>query len=330
MKKWNMYLITVFLFAFSAILFAQKIKVEDIRNNPYSFIGNKVTVEGLVTQFVHDVGTTDYYLLKDDFGAIIKINTAEGAPVTNKKYSVVGIVYVEQPNGRPFISEKSRAMLEVPTAITPPDQQSHKTPETNLVQPTNDNLIIYILSGAVVVLIALYFILKSRKSKSASSDSYAPPAFTPAQPTPLSGPTVKLDMSDLQQQSGDDFKTIKIAASSPKTLKFIPGRLTIVSGEDTGKSFKIVGYPTPDGNVVTIGREEVKGDRAYSHIQLLQKTISRKQAEFIQRDGRLLVKNLSDTNLTQLDGVELKVNEKAELKTGSVMRIGELEVKYEV
>jgi len=134
----------------------------------------------------------------------------------------------------------------------------------------------------------------------------------------------------MQQQSSDDFKTIKIMASSPKTLKFIPGKLTIVSGEDTGKSFKIAGFPTSEGSIVSIGREEVKGDRAYSHIQLMQKTISRKQAEIVQKDGKLYVKNLSDTNFTQLDGIELKPNEKAELKAGAVLRLGELEVKYEV
>jgi len=315
--------LAMFLFGTFINLQAQVTTIESIRNNPYAYNGNKVTVEGLVTNFVHDAGTTDYYILKDDFGWTIKINTGEGTPETNKKYTVTGIVYIELPSGRPFISEKTRIIINGPTITEIPSTFWEK-----LLSFLKDNALILILIGVLVVLVSAYFLLRRKKSAVPVS-AYTPPSYSPSA-SDYSVPTAKLSPNDMQQQSSDDFKTIKIMASSPKTLKFIPGKLTIVSGEDTGKSFKIAGFPTSEGSIVSIGREEVKGDRAYSHIQLMQKTISRKQAEIVQKDGKLYVKNLSDTNFTQLDGIELKPNEKAELKAGAVLRLGELEVKYEV
>jgi len=62
--------------------------------------------------------------------------------------------------------------------------------------------------------------------------------------------------------------------------------------------------------------------------ELNQKTISRKQAEIISIEGKLYVKNISETNYTQVDGIELKPNEKVELKPNSTIRTGEIEFQY--
>lgn len=310
-------LLFLIVFMFSVNVNSQSTTVENIRKYPRSYHGDNVTVKGLVTIYRAGSGNTKYYILRDDYGATIKVNTAEGPPEINQMYTIEGIVYFDEATNTPFISEKSRTKQFIDD-----DKEDGKKDTTEIKPPlTTDNTLIYILIGGIAVLVALYFILKGRQS----APAYTPPASSDS----YSAPTIKLRPEDMQTQSSDDFKTIKITASSPKTLKFIPGKLTIVSGEDTGKSFKIAGYPTSEGSIVSIGREEVKGDRAYSHIQLMQKTISRKQAEIVQKEGKLYVKNMSDTNYTQLDGVELKVGEKAELKTGAVLRLGELEVKYE-
>jgi hypothetical protein len=320
MKAMSLFVLT--LLFLSSSIFSQSATVESITKSPGSYQGDNVTVKGLVTIYRTGSGNTRYYLLRGDYGAVIKVNTAEGSPEINKMYTVEGIVYVDVITGVPFISEKTR-VIETTSPPPPPPTFWEK-----LLSFLKDNVIILILIGVLVVLVAAYFLLRGKKSTEPVS-AYTPPSYTPSA-SDYSAPTVKLSPNDMQQQSNDDFKTIKISTSSPKTLKFIPGKLTIVSGEDTGKSFKIAGYPTSEGSIVSIGREEVKGERAYSHIQLMQKTISRKQAEIVQKDSKLYVKNLSDTNYTQLDSVELKINEKAELKAGAVLRLGELEVKYEV
>ncbi len=308
------------LFVLSAILaaFAQSTTIENIRDNPGAYAGNAVTVTGLVTQYVHGEGNTSYYLIKGDYGAIIKVNTAGSPPQINEKYTVEGIVYINPSSHIPFISERSRSLVgEQTTAPQPPVTNPAPPPP-----PEQNNTLLYVLLAVVVLLVAGFFLFRSRKPSQE-------PEFIERQSEPVaSAPAPHIDYRDMQSQSSDEFKTIRITNSSPKTLKFIPGKLTIVSGEDTGKSFMIAGYPTAEGSIVTIGREEVKGDRSYSHIQLMQKTISRKQAEIIQKDGKVSIRNLSETNYTQVDGVELKVGERAELKPGAVVRVGELELKY--
>jgi pSer/pThr/pTyr-binding forkhead associated (FHA) protein len=315
MKK---YFLFVFLFS-TFLAFAQSTKVdtttvEKIRSNPVSFNKHIVQVTGFVTQYIEGEGTSNYYLLKGEFGASIKVNASDSAPEINKKYVVNGILYIEAPSMVPFISEKSRLPIGETVVYVK---------ETTSIF---SEWIIYVIIGAIVVLVGLYFILKRKKSQLANvPESMQEPIIDEGLETTTQIPS---DVP-MEPMTTDDFKTIKITASSPKTLKFIPGKLTIVSGEDVGKSFKIAAFPTPEGSIISIGREEVKGDRSFSHIQLMQKTISRKQAEIIQKDGQLYIKNLSETNLTQVDGIELQPNVKTELKQGSIIRLGELEVKYE-
>jgi hypothetical protein len=126
----------------------------------------------------------------------------------------------------------------------------------------------------------------------------------------------------------NDFKTIRIPTNTPKTLQFIPGKLIIVAGEDKGKEFLISGYPTAKGNVVSIGREVVVGERMYSHIQLNDKTVSRRQAELIQKDEKLYLKNVSETNYTSLNNKELSPQEVRHVQKDAVIKMGDLEFQY--
>ena len=165
--------------------------------------------------------------------------------------------------------------------------------------------LLYIIIGSSVLLliIIIYLIILSVRSKSKQ--------ITPDTDT-------------------NDYKTLIIPRGDPKTMQFIPGKLEILTGEDTGKSFMLPGYPTPEGSIVTLGKKKLTGDRANSHIQIDQKylTVSRMQAELIYVNGKLFVRNLSTTNITQVDGRALDANEKVELKPGAVMKTGELEFKY--
>jgi hypothetical protein len=147
-------------------------------------------------------------------------------------------------------------------------------------------------------------------------------------------PTVKMPSAGSPSfppmDNTNDFKTIKITNNSPKTLKFIPGYLEITDGEDRGKRFKISGYPTTEGNIVSIGREEIKGERSYSHIQLLERTVSRKQAEIIERNQKLYIKNYSEINPTRINDEEIPVGEEKELNQRDRIRTGEVEFTYKV
>jgi hypothetical protein len=115
-------------------------------------------------------------------------------------------------------------------------------------------------------------------------------------------------------------------------MRLMPGKLVIVSeGPDKGKSFTMAGYPDPAGNIITIGREKATAGRDYSHIELLKyRTVSRKQAELIEKDGTIKIKNKGRVNPTQVNGITLEENQEKELKKGDRITMGELELEYEI
>jgi pSer/pThr/pTyr-binding forkhead associated (FHA) protein len=144
----------------------------------------------------------------------------------------------------------------------------------------------------------------------------------------LFGKSEKTEKPVKEEGDSGEFQSIKIAASTEMTLKFIPGQFIVLSGKDRGKAFRVSGFPTPEGHVITIGRDPVEGDRAYAHIQMDVPTVSRKHAEMVFKDNVLYLKNLSDTNPIQLNSEEIPVGEFVELKIDSELRIGEIKMKY--
>jgi len=144
----------------------------------------------------------------------------------------------------------------------------------------------------------------------------------------LFGKSEKTKKASEGEGDSEEFQTIKIAASTEMTLKFIPGQFIILTGKDRGKAFRVSGFPTPDGHLITIGRDPVEGDRAYAHIQMDVPTVSRKHAELVFKDKVLSIKNLSDTNPIQLNAEEIPVGQFVELNLDSEIRIGEIRMKY--
>lgn len=177
-------------------------------------------------------------------------------------------------------------------------------------------LTVVILASALLVL-SLILLLFARKRN------------VEASPIPVKH-NINVNSSDKNDPaiSKDNLKTMIIPSSAPRTMKFIPGEFEVISGDDKGKLIKIGGYPTPEGSIVTIGREEVTDHRDFAHIQLKERTISRRQAEIVLKDGKLYIKNLSETNYTKLDGKEIPPNTSSELNSGSVITFGEVEMKY--
>jgi pSer/pThr/pTyr-binding forkhead associated (FHA) protein len=181
----------------------------------------------------------------------------------------------------------------------------------------NNNLLIVIIGGSAILLLILIVVLLLKR-KSGDSNRKTTPEKRPTQTVvEKTDPTPK-----------ENLKTMIIPATSSRTMKFIPGGLEVMTGDDKGRIIRISGYPSDDGSTVTIGREPVIGPRDYAHIQFKERTISRKQAEIIFKDGKLYIKNLSETNFTCLDGRDIPVNTALELKSGSVITFGEIDLKY--
>lgn len=297
-------LISFFLLTliFVTISYAQtkqiKTTVEEITNNPGKYVQEKVEIVGIVTQYVKGTAekTAGYYLIKGEYGGILTVHCSiTRSPKVNARYNVTGFIFIDPATQTPFLSEQERNEIVVDSWF---------------------RWLTIISVLLLVILVFLFFCQARLKKQSLSPSKKIEPAI------------------EEKVESGvprDDLKTIRII-TPPKTMKFIPGELVIISGEDKGKAFKIAGYPTPEGNVVTIGREQVTGDRAFAHLQLSDslQTVSRKQAQIIYRNYKIYVKNLSQVNFTQVDGIELGANEEMELSPGSIIKMGSIELQYKL
>lgn len=286
--------------------------IETIVTNPGKFADSAVEISGTVTLYAAASPSTGHYLLKGSSGTAIRINTTEGSPELNRRYRVTGVVYLDPSTRVPFISEKSRAREDLPV----------QAPSPSIAVEEGEGMWVWVVPVLVVVFLGIVAAIVRRRKQP------APPDVPVAQPDPA--PPKEETPPPAPPEQGSDLKTVRITPPSAMTMRYVPGELVMLTGEDKGKSFKIAGYPTPEGSIVTIGREPVNDEKAYAHIQIEERfhTVSRKQAELIWKEKKLFVRNLSETNPTQVNGVEVKPGRLVQLKPGSVMRTGELEFEY--
>lgn len=144
-----------------------------------------------------------------------------------------------------------------------------------------------------------------------------PPMITPRD-TPSYGNGVSAD-----GVPGSIVEGHRIRFSTPMegTLQFLPGRLEISSGLDTGREIRFVRLPGPNGTEVTFGRNE---GPLYRHIQLRDQTVSREHARMTHVDGRWLLTNLSNTNPVAHNGRILSPGEHQALEDGDRLEMGEV------
>ena len=86
------------------------------------------------------------------------------------------------------------------------------------------------------------------------------------------------------------------------TLEFLPGRLEVVGGEDTGQEIHFARPVGEDEVTVTFGRSEGPPLR---HVQLLDPTVSRHHARMTYMGLRWHLSNMSTTNAVVLNGAPL-------------------------
>lgn len=286
------------------------VTVEKINSDPAGYELKYVKVVGTVLQYRETGTNTAYYDLEGDYGGLIRVNSIK-QPHNKQKYVVYGIVQLDANNRRtPFIVEKS----------------------AHPVSTSTQKLLFIVLGFCVLVIlgVSIYLITQNRQSGRKSQAAFRAGTKFPGGSPGFTGQYG-------QQGDGDPdqvrvaFQTIKVTTDAdPKTLKFIPGKLDIVRGADKGRSFRIAGYPTPEGDVVTVGRDKVTGERSYAHIQIDAqfRTVSRQHFKLVFQRPDLFVQNLSSTNPTKLNGVELSEGEIRKVQNGDIIGAGELEFQY--
>jgi len=323
--------------------------IGEINGNPGKYRGQSITVEGTIDRHVDSGADSDTknYIIKDESGKEIRAKTTQKPPSTGSRYTVQGVISISPFNRKPVLDEESRSKLT--------SAEKNQSSSGESLRKGFSTITVYLIFGLgfLVVIVLVYFAY--------ASQSDPKPPVAPAQdgtaddqeeeasdlsttelggdgeeadsgfPEP-SGERIKSESSSSEssEEDSDGPETLKFKAP-PKTMKFVPGRLVIAAGPDQGKEFRIAGRPTPEGNVVTIGRAEVEGERAFAHIQLgdTYRTVSRMQAEIIQQDQTILLKNTSETNPTIVNGDNLPAGETVELQDGDMIRMGELMLRYE-
>lgn len=319
MKIIKLFVLSLFCLLYADVYAQVQTTVYDINRNPGNFVNENVAVEGLVTQYVAGTSTTvAHYIIRDDMGAEIQVNTTLESPVTNEKYRITGVVYHE--NRRLFISEMNRVSL-APAIELPVAPQAEQ-----------DNTLLYIVVviGLLIVLILIYFLYTKTATTQSKGENFNLDQAAGQLPEQVNDDMMNQFMSD----SGEN--TIVIDKEY-MTMKALPGKLVILNGEQANKELSLFGAPTPEGQVITIGRDspdwkkQLKKGREHSHIRIKDstKTLSRLQAEMVLGNGEMRLRNLGEANPTVVDGVELSVGEIVALKSGSVIQAGNLKLRYD-
>jgi hypothetical protein len=118
-------------------------------------------------------------------------------------------------------------------------------------------------------------------------------------------------------------ETLRFALPDEGTLRFLPGRLEVVAGPDSGREIRFVA-PQGAGDAVEITFGRTEGP-AYRHVQLLARTVSRQHALMLLSDDHWSLKNLSATNPVVLNGRPLAPDELAPLLVdGDRIEMGEV------
>ncbi len=157
----------------------------------------------------------------------------------------------------------------------------------------------------------------------APSTAFAPPVYEPAMAA-ASGRTngTGQQPSAFPTTRYADGQTLRFALPDDGTLQFLPGRLQVVVGPETGREIRFVRSPNTGETDVSFGRSEGPPHR---HIQLLVPTVSRRHALMSLLDEHWSLQNLSATNPVTHNGRRLAPDEVVPLLVdGDRIEMGEI------
>lgn len=119
-----------------------------------------------------------------------------------------------------------------------------------------------------------------------------------------------------------DGQTLRFALPDEGTLQFLPGRLQVVAGPESGREIRFVRSPNTPSTDVVFGRSEGPPHR---HVQLLVPTVSRRHALMSLIDEHWTLQNLSATNPVTHNGRRLAPDEVVPLLVdGDRIEMGEV------
>lgn len=118
--------------------------------------------------------------------------------------------------------------------------------------------------------------------------------------------------------------------------EMLPGYLLILNGQNSGRRLALYGKRTGAGLSFTIGRDVPDWQRYVEqsmqdvHLRIADETqtVSRLQAEITYRDGKCYLRNLSKSNPTVVNDMELSENQSVLLEDGTIITAGHIQMQY--
>lgn len=148
----------------------------------------------------------------------------------------------------------------------------------------------------------------------ADAARFAPPPPPPPLPTPEYS-----NANDVMPEVRK--RTIRYQIPVDQTLQFLPGRLEVIGGRETGQEIRFVRTDSDDGTSISFGRSE---GPTYRHVQLFEPTVSRAHARMKYEQRLWHLTNLSTTNPVVLNGAPLSAEgSSVELNEGDRIEMGE-------
>jgi hypothetical protein len=292
-------------------------RIRDIRNNPVEY-PEPVTIKGIVTQSLDTKSTKTYwYVIKDDWGDEFPVRSTKLHPKNNTRYAITGLVTVDSTTAptEVFLSEDIRIEeAQLPQQQTQQEQVIEPPPYK---VPFWKKTLFLLIVGASIILIILAFVISSLLRKKTAPEERIHHEFE----MPIKTESKKEEIKLPEPQEVLEGDTVKIALPPQGTLKMLPGRLLVLSGEQKVREIRFYKTKSEEENEITFGRAAGK---PYCHIQLKEMTVSAKHAKLIYAGKKFTIINYSKTNPTRVNDIELEENGMRELKDGDKIQIGEI------
>lgn len=330
-------LICLFALSFSAT--AKNETVKEVIAKKSDYLNTEFTLKGIIHEPDSLINKSSYYLV-DRSDDSLELRTDEDLEI-GQEYRLEG-----------KLKEKDEALF-------------FKVEDTECLdcedEDDESSTMLFVLSALVVVLgVVIVFIINRQKTNNAPAanpfpQSPPPPqgGFTPnaggfqqvppsnmgqSAPNPAQNQnmggtdnyaTIAFNPSQLPKEPITESKTVVMSQPKPEDDNKIPGKFNFTLN-GAAQSAELKGFPTGLGYIATVGREAAAAEKSESHLRLDDRTVSRKQAEFIYEKGNLYLRNLSSTNPSQLNGKAMGSGSLDLVQPGSQMKFGEVIVTYQV
>ena len=316
--------IQLVLILFSCRAYAEVVQVKSLLQTPSEYVNRVVDVEGVVDRWIEKAENdkAGFYVLKDNFGDSIKVQTIEPNPPVGQYCKITGLLS-KGPRRNDFYIQSRNIILLAKEADKPYEKSIEKPQPVEVdKQPSQEGFLekirrftgsiysVLVYVALFMLAVAIIVVLLKRHYGS---------------PMPLESPTM----------SGDDAKTIRIdlegkIVSGPdideKTQKLLIGYFEVTDGMEAAKGQRLY-IP---GLFTMIGREERGKDKSKGWITFPSdhSTVSRHQADLIFEEGNYVIVNHATVNSTVVNGKALGDGKKIRIKDGDQISFGNIELTF--